>query len=101
MMSNLPKPVNSAHISMPSLCQSQACAIQDCLAKNDYQDDRCRDVINKMMECCEQVHYKSYICDGFNPKLSKKNKVYIEIYLTPGSGINLVCSGGHEIESRG
>ena len=56
----------------PHLCQSEACAIQTCLKKNDYQESRCKDVIQQMINCCQEIRYQSYICDGFNPDLVKK-----------------------------
>ncbi|KAF9300203.1 hypothetical protein BGZ74_008201, partial [Mortierella antarctica] len=32
-----------------------ACAIQACLTKNNYQESRCRDVIEKLEQCCQAL----------------------------------------------
>jgi hypothetical protein len=37
-----------------SPCHSAACAIQACLTANGYQEDKCKDVINKLLKCCEK-----------------------------------------------
>ena len=34
-------------------CQRQACAIQDCLKKNNYQEEKCQNIIQLMIECCK------------------------------------------------
>ena len=46
-------------------CQRQACAIQDCLKKNNYQEEKCQDIIQLMMDCCNTVAKdSSNICKG-------------------------------------
>ncbi|KAI9882789.1 MAG: hypothetical protein M1823_005468 [Watsoniomyces obsoletus] len=37
-------------------CYSRACAIQDCLVKNDYQEDRCRKEIDALYDCCNTFY---------------------------------------------
>ncbi|KAH8552834.1 mature-T-cell-proliferation protein [Umbelopsis sp. PMI_123] len=36
-------------------CMKEACAIQACLEKNQYQEKRCQDVIDKLRACCEKL----------------------------------------------
>ncbi|EQC39204.1 hypothetical protein SDRG_03409 [Saprolegnia diclina VS20] len=36
-------------------CQKKACAIQWCLARNDYQEKRCKLELDAYKACCAQV----------------------------------------------
>ncbi|KDE09628.1 hypothetical protein MVLG_00035 [Microbotryum lychnidis-dioicae p1A1 Lamole] len=36
-------------------CQSEACAIQDCLMAKNYQETQCQDVIDRLYQCCEKM----------------------------------------------
>lgn len=36
-------------------CKKQACAIQFCLQRRNYQESRCADVIQRYYECCRSV----------------------------------------------
>ena len=46
-------------------CQRQACAIQDCLKKNNFQEEKCHEELQLMLECCKTVGKDiSYICKG-------------------------------------
>ena len=46
-------------------CQRQACAIQDCLKKHQFQEEKCQEVLQQMLECCKTVEKgSSYICLG-------------------------------------
>ncbi|KAG0304545.1 Cx9C motif-containing protein 4, mitochondrial [Dissophora globulifera] len=36
-------------------CHKQACAIQSCLTKNNYQESRCQDVITQLEQCCQAL----------------------------------------------
>ena len=49
-------------------CQSEACAIQSCLDKNNYDEAKCQRFIRAMEKCCEASGYESYICKGFMPR---------------------------------
>ncbi|KAK0383312.1 hypothetical protein NLU13_9225 [Sarocladium strictum] len=40
-------------------CHPRACAIQDCLTKNNYNEAKCQNVINALYECCD-AFYKRY-----------------------------------------
>ncbi|GAB9467576.1 Transmembrane protein [Globisporangium polare] len=35
------------------LCKKQACAIQFCLQRSDYQERRCAETIKRYYDCCE------------------------------------------------
>ncbi|KIN02054.1 hypothetical protein OIDMADRAFT_18795, partial [Oidiodendron maius Zn] len=39
-------------------CQSRACAIQDCLAKNSYDETKCRSQVDALYECCNSFYDK-------------------------------------------
>ncbi|KAG9296185.1 hypothetical protein G9A89_014777 [Geosiphon pyriformis] len=36
-------------------CYKEACAIQTCFGKNNFQESKCEDVIQKLGECCEKL----------------------------------------------
>lgn len=40
-------------------CHPRACAIQDCLKKNTFKEDRCQDVINSLYECCQAFYERN------------------------------------------
>ena len=35
-------------------CKREACGIQECLKKNDHQQDRCRSAILALQSCCRR-----------------------------------------------
>ncbi|KAF9523726.1 DUF1903-domain-containing protein [Crepidotus variabilis] len=37
-------------------CQSEACALQDCLNKNTYRPDACDGNLRKLYECCQRMY---------------------------------------------
>ena len=46
-------------------CQRQACAIQDCLKKNNYQEEKCQVIMQLMLDCCNTIGKDSSdICKG-------------------------------------
>ena len=47
-------------------CQRQACAIQTCLTKNKFQEEKCHVELEQMIECCKTLGKdgNSYICKG-------------------------------------
>ncbi|OBZ81912.1 Cx9C motif-containing protein 4, mitochondrial [Choanephora cucurbitarum] len=52
-------------------CQKFACAIQDCLNKNDYQESRCKRQIEDLRKCCSDLFAKggkSVCCSESNRK---------------------------------
>ncbi|KAK4636120.1 Cx9C motif-containing protein 4, mitochondrial [Fulvia fulva] len=38
-------------------CHSQACAIQDCIQKNDYKEEKCQKQVDALYACCN-LFYK-------------------------------------------
>lgn len=52
----------SAGSSNRGACHTEACAIQDCLANNNYDMNKCQDKVDKLKKCCsgstmqESVH---------------------------------------------
>ncbi|CAI5756596.1 unnamed protein product [Candida verbasci] len=53
-------------------CKAQACAIQDCLQSNGYNESKCTKQIDKLYKCCKQFYEengkdaKSVCCPKFN-----------------------------------
>ncbi|KAH8373746.1 hypothetical protein KR200_009182 [Drosophila serrata] len=47
-------------------CKPYACRIQDCLSKNNYQEDKCLDVLEDMRQCCLKWHKVSVCCSGID-----------------------------------
>lgn len=43
-------------------CKSEACAIQDCLAQNDYNMSKCKDKVDKLKSCCKDNLKESVHC---------------------------------------
>lgn len=37
-------------------CKLQACAIQNCLTKNGYNESKCTEVIDQLYLCCKQYY---------------------------------------------
>ncbi|CAG7838154.1 unnamed protein product [Allacma fusca] len=59
----------------PDECQPWACMIQDCLQKNNYQQEKCEHIIQKMLDCCEFNASRNFAsCDGFKFQLQKRIK---------------------------
>ena len=57
-------------------CQRQACAIQDCLKKNNYQEEKCQNIIQLMIDCCQtKGNESSKICQGMKTYNSTTNKI--------------------------
>jgi mature T-cell proliferation 1 neighbor protein len=66
-------------------CQKQACAIQDCLKKNNYNEAYCFDAIEYMRKCCAAWKHESLCCQGFLKDISSKDRV-------PLQGANLISA---------
>ncbi|CAH2447394.1 hypothetical protein PP7435_CHR1-3281 [Komagataella phaffii CBS 7435] len=41
---------------MPEPCKAQACAIQDCLKSNRYDESKCTKFIDELYACCSQFY---------------------------------------------
>lgn len=37
-------------------CQREACAIQSCMLKNDYDESKCRDAVARLYRCCDAFY---------------------------------------------
>ncbi|KAH6649958.1 hypothetical protein F5144DRAFT_554818 [Chaetomium tenue] len=40
-------------------CHPRACAIQDCLTKNGYNEARCAKLVDALYECCQAFYEKN------------------------------------------
>ncbi|GAQ81255.1 hypothetical protein KFL_000750230 [Klebsormidium nitens] len=43
-------------------CHAQACAIQKCLSKNNFDSHKCIDTIQKLLACCQEHQNKPKHC---------------------------------------
>ncbi|ODV94171.1 hypothetical protein PACTADRAFT_17898 [Pachysolen tannophilus NRRL Y-2460] len=41
---------------MSDPCKSEACAIQDCLKQNNYNESRCTVLIDQLYACCSKFY---------------------------------------------
>ncbi|CAM8937592.1 unnamed protein product [Rhodiola kirilowii] len=55
-------------------CKKQACDIQACLTKNNFNSQRCRRVIELLQSCCEECEYKSTHCGSVSGLLKQIKK---------------------------
>ncbi|KAK2190815.1 hypothetical protein NP493_67g03041 [Ridgeia piscesae] len=57
-------------------CQKSACAIQKCLAANNYHQEACVSYVQALMRCCERNAARSNLCEPLlanPPPLSTPN----------------------------
>jgi len=47
-------------------CKVHACAIQKCLKENDFQEDKCKQFIEYLRQCCVKWGAESTSCSGIN-----------------------------------
>ncbi|ORY24595.1 hypothetical protein BCR39DRAFT_500027 [Naematelia encephala] len=40
----------------PQDCQAEACAIQTCLSKNNYQQSKCDNLVESLYKCCDKMY---------------------------------------------
>ncbi|XP_021756381.1 cx9C motif-containing protein 4-like [Chenopodium quinoa] len=55
-------------------CKKQACDIQSCLSKNNFNPKNCIDVILKLQKCCENCNYDSTHCASLSGLLKQHAK---------------------------
>ncbi|KAH8384639.1 hypothetical protein KR093_003769 [Drosophila rubida] len=55
-------------------CKPYACRIQACLSENNYQEDRCVEVLEQMRICCLKWHAESLCCSGIDLERSYLKK---------------------------
>ncbi|KAK7988016.1 37S ribosomal protein rsm25 [Apiospora arundinis] len=39
-------------------CHPRACAIQNCLTKNNYNESKCQELVDALYECCDAFYRK-------------------------------------------
>ncbi|WVQ84248.1 hypothetical protein IAT38_006400 [Cryptococcus sp. DSM 104549] len=47
----------------PQDCQAEACNIQSCLTRNNYDESRCQSYVEALYRCCSEM-YKTAERDG-------------------------------------
>nr|CAD1842062.1 unnamed protein product [Ananas comosus var. bracteatus] len=56
-------------------CKKEACDIQACLTKNNFDPQRCLKVIELLQSCCEKCEYKSTHCASLSGLLKTSSKI--------------------------
>ncbi|OAQ97193.1 hypothetical protein LLEC1_02962, partial [Akanthomyces lecanii] len=59
-------------------CHPRACAIQDCLTKNNYKEAKCQDVVKALYTCCESF-YERYGDDASTPSCPKPSLLRLKM----------------------
>ncbi|KAI0846928.1 DUF1903-domain-containing protein [Daldinia vernicosa] len=59
-------------------CHPRACAIQDCLGKNDYDEAKCSRYIDALYECCD-AFYKKHGDNATSPSCPKPNLLRLKM----------------------
>ena len=48
-------------------CQKFACELQVCLQKNNYQESKCQEAIQRLVKCCQIWKEESFkVCSGID-----------------------------------
>ncbi|KAL7794517.1 DUF1903 domain-containing protein [Trichoderma ceciliae] len=72
----MPSPKDDVESRPP--CHPRACAIQDCLSKNNYNEARCQNAVKALYECC-QAFYQRYGDDATSPSCPAPNLLRLKI----------------------
>lgn len=56
---------------MTDPCMKLACAIQTCLQKNNYQEEKCQAQLQNLLDCCRKNLKNSPVCEGYKNDLEK------------------------------
>ncbi|KAF4461636.1 Cx9C motif-containing 4 mitochondrial [Fusarium albosuccineum] len=59
-------------------CHPRACAIQDCLTRNGYNEAKCQTVIKQLYECCE-AFYERHGDDASTVSCPKPNLLKLKM----------------------
>lgn len=59
-------------------CKAEACAIQNCLRSNNYNESRCDQVIDELYRCCAKF-YKESDPKGMTPCCPKPDLLRIKM----------------------
>ncbi|KAG6136924.1 hypothetical protein E4U22_007544 [Claviceps purpurea] len=62
-------------------CRPRACAIQDCLARNNYDDAKCQQVIMALYECCH-AFYQRHGDDARTPSCPQPDVLRLKLQHT-------------------
>ena len=76
-------------------CKTEACAIQDCLAKNDYDMHKCKDKVDKLKDCCSKNLKESVHCgmiDSEPTQTLETVKSQMIRYALPVQCLIMLCS---------
>ncbi|KAL4183405.1 hypothetical protein AMTRI_Chr11g154980 [Amborella trichopoda] len=55
-------------------CHKEACDIQACLTKNNFNSQRCLKVIELLQTCCEKCKYSSTHCGSLSGVLKTSTR---------------------------
>ncbi|KAI1386935.1 DUF1903-domain-containing protein [Hypoxylon trugodes] len=59
-------------------CHARACAIQDCLGKNGYNEEKCSDFIDALYDCCD-AFYQKYGDKASSPSCPKASLLRLKL----------------------
>jgi hypothetical protein len=59
---------------MSDPCKKFACAIQSCLEKNNYQEEKCKKQLENLLDCCRKNLENSFVCEGYKKELEIEKK---------------------------
>ena len=62
----------NTNIKSKQACQSEACAIQTCLADNDYDSNKCKNIIQNFHKCCAKYPHSKICPTNSKDKILKK-----------------------------
>ncbi|GAA97069.1 uncharacterized protein L969DRAFT_54333 [Mixia osmundae IAM 14324] len=55
-------------------CQMEACAIQTCLSRNSYNQERCQSSVTALYKCCAEMYEREGGGDGSARRRGKGEK---------------------------
>ncbi|KAI1076731.1 DUF1903-domain-containing protein [Whalleya microplaca] len=59
-------------------CHPRACAIQDCLGRNNYNESKCSHLIDALYECCD-AFYRKHGDDATSASCPKANLLRLKM----------------------
>ncbi|KAF4509740.1 hypothetical protein G6O67_003882 [Ophiocordyceps sinensis] len=73
-------PTNSLHIDVEAKppCHPRACAIQDCLARNNYSEAKCQDAVQALYQCC-QAFYQRHGNEASSPSCPQPSMLRLKL----------------------
>ncbi|KEY71617.1 hypothetical protein S7711_08085 [Stachybotrys chartarum IBT 7711] len=67
-----------ADIEAQPPCHPRACAIQDCLSRNNYNEAKCQNAVKALYACCE-AFYDKYGDDASTPSCPKPKLLRLKL----------------------